>query len=292
MRPRVFGAIVVVVIALIPTLAGGPVFAAFMTALGIAGYREYVALAARITAVAAARAAIPGMGVIIALGAAPLLDRSGILLLALSFLALTLPLVSLFPVAEMPGAFAGWSSLSSGSLYLGLPVYAAVFLRSIPGETRSPSIDTVAAQWSAISQSAPRGLAWTVIVILAIWSGDTVAYLGGRLFGRRKLAPKLSPGKTIEGGIAGLIGAMLIVAVAFPLVGLGGWMPGLLTGAALGLAGQVGDLAESFLKRQSGVKDTGTLIPGHGGVLDRIDALLFAFPVGLILATGYEQLGV
>jgi phosphatidate cytidylyltransferase len=281
-----------VAIALVPTLLGGPLFMLFMVALGIAGFQEYLRVVKRAGVAVQAHGRLIGMAVVAALGAAALLDRTAVPLLILSFIALAAPVVSFFPEGRKSGGLMGWAQLSVGSLYLGLPVYAATYLRSTPGGTTSAWLDSLAAAWSAASESTPRGLAWTLVVVIAIWIGDSAAYLGGRSFGRRKLAPALSPGKTVEGGIAGLLAAMLMVAAAFPLVGLGDPWLGLATGAALGLAGQVGDLAESFLKRQAGVKDTGDLIPGHGGVLDRIDALLFAFPVGLALATGYEGLGL
>lgn len=292
MSARVFGSILVVTIALVPTLLGGPFFMLFMAALGIVGFLEYLGVVDHAGVATPAQGRPIGMAVVAALGAAPLLDRTAVSLLILSFVALAAPVVSFFPEGGKSGALTGWSQISVGSLYLGLPVYAAVYLRSTSGGTTSTRLDSLTAAWSALSESTPRGLAWTLVVVLAIWVGDSTAYLGGRSFGRRKLAPALSPGKTVEGGIAGLLAAMLVVAAAFPLVGLGNSWLGLATGAALGLAGQVGDLAESFLKRQAGVKDTGDLIPGHGGVLDRIDALLFAFPVGLALAAGYDRLGV
>jgi phosphatidate cytidylyltransferase len=81
-------------------------------------------------------------------------------------------------------------------------------------------------------------------------------------------------------------------AVSFQAFGLGEWWMGMFAGAVIGLAGQIGDLAESMLKRQAGMKDSGSIVPGHGGVLDRIDALLFAFPAGFLMATGLERFGI
>jgi phosphatidate cytidylyltransferase len=117
-------------------------------------------------------------------------------------------------------------------------------------------------------------------VLILTWAGDTAAYYVGRSLGRHKLAPRVSPGKTWEGTAGSLLAAMILgyfflnyFAPQAPL-----WL-NLATAAAVNVAGQVGDLAESALKRSAGVKDSAALLPGHGGVLDRIDALLFAIPV-------------
>ena len=120
----------------------------------------------------------------------------------------------------------------------------------------------------------PRLLLFTVVVV---WVGDTSAYFAGRSFGRWKMAPHISPGKTWEGAAANLFGALLVAAVA------GYWSqipPAHLLGmaAAGSIAGQIGDLFESTWKRSAGVKDSGTILPGHGGMLDRIDALILAAP--------------
>lgn len=125
-------------------------------------------------------------------------------------------------------------------------------------------------------------LAWTIALIAA---GDTAAYYAGSIWGKRKLLPKVSPGKTIEGAIAGLGGNVLagMVYGAFfePVSG----MKGLMMALSIGIAGQLGDLTESMLKRGAGVKDSGWLFPGHGGVLDRLDSLLFASPASFFWAT-------
>jgi phosphatidate cytidylyltransferase len=149
----------------------------------------------------------------------------------------------------------------------------------------------MAGRISAGWQPAPRGLAWALVVVLVTWIGDSVAYLAGTSIGNRKLATAISPNKTVAGSVGGLVGAMAIGVVLFQSFGLGEWWVGLMAGTIIGLAGQIGDLAESILKRQASVKDSGTMIPGHGGILDRIDALLFAFPAGFLLAAGLERIG-
>lgn len=128
-------------------------------------------------------------------------------------------------------------------------------------------------------RALPDGVHWVLLLVWVTWLGETAAYAVGSLIGRHKLAPGISPGKTIEGAVA-----QLVVSVVAALTA-GGWLfPGLslrdaiVVGILLGVLGQVGDLVESALKRSVGTKDTGQVIPGHGGILDRIDGLLFNAP--------------
>jgi phosphatidate cytidylyltransferase len=116
-----------------------------------------------------------------------------------------------------------------------------------------------------------------------LWAGDTAAIFAGKAFGRRKLWPALSPKKTWEGAAANFL-ACIVVAIPLAMWIGYAWPVGLACGAAAGILGQYGDLFESWVKRQAGLKDSGTLLPGHGGILDRIDSLLFTAPaVALIL---------
>lgn len=154
-----------------------------------------------------------------------------------------------------------------GVIYLGLMGSAPLLITASAGPE--------------LRQEAGRLVA---VLFLCIWLTDAVAYLAGRQFGRRKLAPRISPAKTIVGALAGLAGGLL------PL-GLVGFLPsfcvlrlsGLLLLASVG--GQTGDLVESAIKRDLGVKDAPPLIPGHGGVLDRFDSYLFALPLSFIYIT-------
>ncbi len=132
---------------------------------------------------------------------------------------------------------------------------------------------------------------WVLFLLLAVvWVGDSAAYFVGRRWGRTKLAPVVSPNKTWEGAVASVVGALLCGAL-WSVWRLGGlsW-PVLIVAIAASVGGQVGDLVESMLKRGAGVKDSGTLLPGHGGMLDRMDAVMFAGPVMLIClwAFGYD----
>lgn len=169
-------------------------------------------------------------------------------------------------------------------------------------------------------RAAQNGALYLLSLMLVVWCGDIAAYYVGRATGKHKLAPRVSPGKSWEGAIASVLAAMLVswflfhfrepISTAFRSIGLLSavgytyyspspipqsplasaplWLI-LSFGAATNVAAQLGDLVESALKRGAGVKDSGTLLPGHGGVLDRIDALLFALPVGLIFYAGMSK---
>ncbi|MBM7059845.1 phosphatidate cytidylyltransferase [Pseudomonas sp. UL073] len=127
---------------------------------------------------------------------------------------------------------------------------------------------------------------WLIVAVMVlVWAADVGAYFSGKAFGRRKLAPQVSPGKSWEGLIGGLLLSLFIV-VAVGLYRdwvLGDFLYGLLGAAAVVLISVVGDLTESMFKRQSGIKDSSNLLPGHGGVLDRIDSLTAAIPVFTVL---------
>lgn len=174
-------------------------------------------------------------------------------LLLTSAVVLSLALMLFLPKKE--GLFAGWAWALSGILYIGWLLGLLVALRLEAG----------------------RG--WVYLALLATFGSDTAAYFIGRALGRHKLAPRISPGKTWEGAVGGLLGAV-IVSLLFTLhtpvqLAIGYWEAALL-GLLISIFGQVGDLAESMLKRSGGIKESGSLLPGHGGMLDRLDSVLFA----------------
>ena len=131
----------------------------------------------------------------------------------------------------------------------------------------------------SLIRNLPNGKAWAMFLIITVWAGDIFAFSGGTLFGRHKLYPKISPNKSYEGLIGGIIGS-IVLAMAFTLLFLpqvDKWVCMLLA-IGIGIFGQIGDFSESMLKRSAQVKDSGGLIPGHGGMLDRIDSFLLSSP--------------
>lgn len=239
------------------TLAGGTWFSLLVLATA--------ALAAWELAVLQARAGLgtPLAVTLLAAWAFPLatvLKNPGLSWALLAF-AVVIGLGRLVLRPERQGALAEWGTSLGGGLYLGLLLAPSVVLRE-----------------------RDDGLGWVVTLLLAAWACDTAAYVVGRRWGRRKLVPAISPGKSVEGVIAG-VGAAIVVAAAAagplgqPLARLVG------LGLVVGLGAVFGDLAESALKRQLGAKDAGWLMPGHGGLLDRMDSLIAVSFLGYLYVT-------
>lgn len=162
-----------------------------------------------------------------------------------------------------------------GAMLPGAAMAFAIFLRHLPVEPAGPA----AASWYALV-----GVALVAYALAVTWLTDSAAFFAGKRWGRRKLIPSVSPNKTVEGAVAGLAGGIVAGWVMAQFV-LGAWLGvaiNPLAGAAGGLVvsavSQVGDLAASVWKREAGVKDSGAVFPGHGGIIDRMDSLLFTIP--------------
>jgi phosphatidate cytidylyltransferase len=159
-----------------------------------------------------------------------------------------------------------WGLSVAGGIYVGALLVHLVYLRSLPD-----------------------GLAWTALAILTTWISDSGAFFLGRAFGRHKLAPRLSPGKTWEGIVGGVIGGLLaggvIGGLCMQWLGSIGVVNGLIVGLLVSIVAPFGDLAISMLKREAQVKDSGSLIPGHGGMLDRTDSIMFVVVTTYYYAT-------
>lgn len=164
-----------------------------------------------------------------------------------------------------------WSMSVFGCAYIGLllPTIALVAHLPAPGGTAATPVGVF---------GLPSGVAWALTLVLIVWAYDTGAYLVGRQVGRTRLVEHISPAKTVEGLVGGLVAATIGAGIGAALIGLEPWHP-LILGPVVGVAAQAGDLAESLLKRAADRKESGSLVPGHGGILDRIDSFLFAAPV-------------
>lgn len=155
----------------------------------------------------------------------------------------------------------------AGIVYVGLPFAHLIMLRALSGMSFVTPIEMF-----------DLGAAMVWVMFIGTWASDSFAYFAGRAFGSHKLAPAISPNKTIEGFLGGLLGTIATVAglgylLHMPLTHMAG------LGAAIAVLGTLGDLVESLMKRHTGIKDSGALIPGHGGVWDRFDSVLFTAPL-------------
>jgi phosphatidate cytidylyltransferase len=202
-------------------------------------------------------------------------DPPGLAVVAFASAVLLLGIAG-FTRAEPRDGFMTWAVTSFGVAYVGLlaPFIVVVAHLGPPGGSASSPIGPL---------SMHAGSAWMLLLLLVVWGYDSGAYLTGRWLGRRRLISHISPSKTVEGLVGGLLAATAAAGVGAWLIGLDPWQP-LLIGPLIGLAAQAGDLAESLVKRAAGRKESGFLVPGHGGVLDRIDSFLFAAPVLVIYA--------
>lgn len=250
---------------------GGPVFAIAIAAAAVIAFDEVRALARRLSGGQAPT------GYVVVAAASPLgwLADGDRVVSLLAIAAVGLPLVRAVFVPVLAGRAAEWAFATAGTLYIAVPAYAFADLRGIDGEAAGwlrRMAEASAFGW----EPSPRGLGWVLMTLLIAWISDTLAYVVGRMFGRRKLIPRISPNKTVEGAVGGATGAALTAAICVSGFGLGiSPLVGFGLGLVVGSIGIIGDLGESLLKREAGVKDSGTLIPGHGGMLDRIDALIF-----------------
>jgi phosphatidate cytidylyltransferase len=187
----------------------------------------------------------------------------GILLVAVG---IVLAGVGAFTRTDPRDGLVAWFATVFGAIYVGLIGLILVVGATGPAVPAGAVLEPIGAE---------RG--WILLLVLGVWSYDTGAYLVGRQIGRHKFLTHISPSKSIEGLIGGLVATSVVTGLL--LAGIGqDWKGAIILGPVLGLAAQAGDLAESMLKRAAGAKDSGSLIPGHGGMLDRIDSFLFAAP--------------
>jgi phosphatidate cytidylyltransferase len=269
---RVLVAVAAIPVALGAVYAGGWWLAALLGAAAVLSAREFFRMAEH-------------------KGARPLAVLGGVAALAF---------VGLAAVARQGGPEAAGFGMLASLLVLGALV-AAIWDRGVEGE---PLLSVCVTAFGAVYAGGllsyglflrhlPRvdgawhGTALVFAPVLLTWASDTFAYFVGRRWGTRKLIPRVSPGKTVQGALGALLGTVLVavgyswVLRQFPAYRLG-IVEAAVFGALISMAAQVGDLAESLLKRDAGVKDSGALLPGHGGALDRLDSLFFTLPLAYL----------
>lgn len=287
-RQRFISSIGVVFIGIVPTVIGGPVFALVLFIICVIGYREYLSFAGLI----GTRPVASGYLILPIFALSSIYDWNSLTFMAACALAIGLPLAIGIRRAtyQEQGPIIDWALSAAGTLYLGIPLASGGALRALDGTVSRAWFNDLASFASFGWDAAPRGLAWILVIILLTWLGDTGAFLIGRTWGRHRLIPAVSPKKTVEGAVGGMIASALTAMIAGTAFGL--QLSPLVLGAVgllLGTLGQMGDLAESLMKRQAGVKDSGTFIRGHGGVLDRVDALLITLAAGLYIAVAVDR---
>jgi phosphatidate cytidylyltransferase len=258
---RVGSAILLVPVLLLASWHGGLAFAA-------------------VCAVAAAVSAAELAGMFARLGGG---DAFGIAVAGL------IPLAPWWVHAHGGGAYPEWMGVAlavAAMLLLGASLFRDGALADVPVRVSAAALGWLYCGFLVAAVVAIRmrfGFGWVVLAFAVTWLNDTFAYFAGRFLGKHPMLPRVSPKKTWEGFAGGMIGSVVaawVVLAVFP----DGWLAGLtaagcvVLGLVAAVVGPIGDLAESMLKRAAGVKDSGRLIPGHGGLLDRIDALLFVAP--------------
>ncbi|TFG69327.1 MAG: hypothetical protein E4H24_00890 [Thermomicrobiales bacterium] len=243
------GVVLAAAVALITVLAGHEVF----RLLKAAGYMNFAALGTVLAFLVVLDAAFPKV-----------LEGSGLLLVAIG---VVLAAVASFTKVDPRDALQAWMATIFGALYVSMLSFLVRLGQTAPDVAAGSPFEAIGAE---------RG--WILLLVLAVWSYDTGAFLVGKNFGRTKFLTHISPSKTLEGVAGGVVASTVVVAIM--LWGLGqNPLHALVLGPLTALAAQAGDLAESVIKRGAGAKDSGTLIPGHGGMLDRVDSFIFAAPV-------------
>lgn len=247
---------------------GGPIFVAATGLAALVGADEAARLlsprggwAARLAAPAMVLSAIAGPRLVVVV--------TGFIVFSVAALALARP-----GDDRAPSLPPDWTGQLAASLYVGIPLSVLILLRGQGGEA-------VTIGGSGLTMS--RGAAWVLATFTTVWAVDSLAYGAGRLFGRRALWPRVSPKKTWEGAIAGIIAGVAVgMAWSAPL----SLSPtgGLILGMGVAVGATLGDLLESALKRHAGIKDSGGLFPGHGGMLDRLDSVGFAAIVVFLIS--------
>lgn len=265
MRQRAISAAVLVPLLLVVVALGGYVLAvAVAVIVAIAAVELFGLLKA--AALVPFTALGTAMALVIVFDAVvpAVLEGSGLLLAGIGIILVA---VAAFTKLEPREGLQAWMATVFGAVYVSLLAFVLRLGHAAPAVPAGGPFAVLGTE---------RG--WILLLILAVWAFDTGAYLVGRRLGRRRFLTHISPSKTVEGVIGGVVAAMVVVAIM--LWGLGqNPLHAIALGPLAALAAQAGDLAESLIKRAANAKDSGNLIPGHGGMLDRVDSFVFAAPV-------------
>jgi len=274
MQQRALSAAVFVPPLVIVLLLGGPWLSGLvLVATGLAALEALRLIRAAGYPVLVALGVVVAVSIVVDAAAPVDLTGSAAILVAV---AVILAAVGGFARPDPREGLAAWIGTVLGGAYVGMLSFVIRLAAAAPALPHDAPIGA--------TLDSPR--AWVLILVLAVWAYDTGAYLIGRSFGERfgaatglfRFLTHISPSKTYAGLFGGLAATTVVLVVGLWAVGGPAWQ-GLLVGPLVGLAAQAGDLAESMLKRAAGAKDSSQLIPGHGGVLDRVDSFLFAAPV-------------
>ena len=283
LRTRAVSSIAVVVVGVVPALLGPWGVAVAFAVLGMLALHELAAMLAHsghemlLWPVAAP---ILALALVATAAGWPTWTLTGVIALAV-----LLPGAVLIFRPTLDGALPTWLGTTFATLFISMPLSHIVLVRALPGATTGTGAWLTRLETSLGSGSTARGMAWFLFAIVTVWLTDVGAYACGRAFGHHALIPTVSPKKTWEGLLGGIVAGAIAATICDIVFGLGlGVLVALLAGALLAGIATIGDLAESLLKRQTGVKDAGTLIPGHGGVLDRLDSQMYVFVAVYYLA--------
>ena len=250
---RVFSALILVPLIVSIIWFGGPAYSLLIAVIAVLGALEFYGMAGL-----SWRHSLTLFGLLWTLLFIIAAHFEGLYTAPLLTSAVVLSLIWLIFRSPVEGASFNWVWTLTGIIYIGWMLSYFIPLRGLDG-----------------------GRDWVLLAVLTTFAADTSAFFIGKAWGRRQMAPTISPGKTWEGAVGGLLGAIaaaLILAAILPGLLIPYWQA-MVIGALIGVFSQLGDLSESMLKRSAGIKDAGRLIPGHGGILDRIDSILFTVVV-------------
>jgi len=258
LKKRIFSALLVIPLVIFLVWQGGLLFFALIFLISHLALRELYELL-QVSIKRLRLAGLTGNALLL-----PIMFLFGIEAFFLALIVFFLSLFTLYWLSYPAGDFPKLTAVLFGKLYITTMLSLIFVIRTMP-----------------------VGFNLVVMLLLAVWATEAGAYFFGLTFGRRRLAPRVSPKKSVEGALGGLIAALFVLWLIAPYLGFSR-LSGVSLGFILSLSGQVGDLAESALKRWAQAKDSGSFLPGHGGVLDRLDSLLFALPAAYIWATFFH----